>query len=237
MAVEWHPVRDRKTVAAELDFLAGKCREAGVVGLSYHLTPPFCSQVSKKSSVFHFGYSKALVKAYLDPSVFEHDPIPDFVMSVGHVMTWSQAAASQKLTDNHRCFIARAMSAGLIDGVAVPLFGPLGRNSYLSLNFDRELSLADETIVRPLVSIAQSCHRRICAIVRDAEKLPSLSLRESEVIYWISRGKTNAEISMILGLNQSTIDTYVKRIFQKLSVHDRISAVRRGLEYALINLW
>lgn len=236
MIARWDPVHKGETVRSELAALASTCMQSGVKSISYHVTPPFCSQVSKKSAIFHFGYPKNVIKTYLDPSICEKDPIPDYVMYSGHVMSWRQAIATQNLSEAHRNFIRQARGMGFVDGVAVPLFGPLGRNSFFSLNFDREVTLDDETVVRPLVGVAQSCHRRICAIVRKEETPPCLSERESQVIYWVSRGKTNAEISIIMGLSCSTIDTYVKRIFAKLEVHDRLSAVLRGLEYSLIRI-
>ena len=237
MVFKWNPIKERKTVASQLNELSRQLMSKGVGAISYHVTPPFYSQVSRRSSVFHFGYPEEIVATYLDPQILESDPIPDHVMDVGHVMTWQQAITGQKLTENHRSFVSKAMELGFIDGVAVPLFGPKSRNSYLSMNFGKNMSADDESIVRPLVDIAQSCHRRICAIInQNSDIKPALSERENQVLYWISRGKSNADIATILDVSQATVDTYVRRIFGKLDVHDRISAVIIGLSNSLIKL-
>lgn len=237
LVTSYNPVRDGFSVSSELNELADQLMAKGVTAMSYHVTPPFYSQVSKRASVFHFGYPEEIVSTYLDPAILESDPIPDHVMAVGHVMTWQQSVADQKLTENHRNFVKKAMDLGFVDGIAVPLFGPNSRNSYFSMNFGRHMSTDDESLVRPLVSIAQSCHRRVCAIINMSSKdEPPLSERESQVLYWISRGKSNADMAIILDISDATVDSYIRRLFKKLQVHDRISAVIVGLSNSLIKL-
>lgn len=237
MVYSYNPVGDGHSVSSQLDELSVQLMAKGVRAITYHATPPFYSQVSKRSSVFLVGYPDEIVDTYLDPEILESDPIPDHVMAVGHVMTWQQAIADQKLTEKHQDYVSKAIKLGFVDGVAVPLFGPNSRNSYFSMNFDRHMSPEDESIVGPLVEIAQSCHRRICAIINqtgDAE--PALSERESQVLYWISRGKSNADMAIILDISEATVDSYIRRLFKKLDVHDRISAVIIGLSNSLIKL-
>ncbi|WP_197460169.1 helix-turn-helix transcriptional regulator [Sphingorhabdus sp. M41] len=237
MEFNYNPVREGYSVASQLNELAHELMAKGVTALSYHITPPFYSQVSKRTSVFHFGYPEDIVSTYLDPEILESDPIPDHVMAVGHVMTWQQAVANQKLTEKHREFVRKAMDLGFIDGVAVPLFGPNSRNSHFSMNFGRYISPDDEEIVRPLVGIAQSYHRRICAIINQSDdNEPPLSERESQVLYWISRGKSNSDMAVILDISRATVDSYIRRLFKKLQVNDRISAVIVGLSNSLIKL-
>ena len=233
----WNPVKEGSSVHSELDELFLQLNAKGVTAMSYHITPPFYSQTSKRSSVFHAGYPQEIVNTYLDPEIFDSDPIPDHVLSVGHVMTWRQAIADQKLTEKHRKFVEKAIGLGFIDGVAVPLFGPMGRNTYMSMNFGKHISSEDEGNVRPLVGMAQSCHRRVCAIINQSGDAPAvLSERESEVLYWISRGKSNGDMATILAISEATVDTYVRRLFKKLDVHDRISAVIVGLSSSQIKL-
>ena len=233
----YNPVREGYSVASQLNELSHQLMANGVKALSYHVTPPFYSQVSKRTSVYHFGYPQEIVATYLNPEILESDPIPDHVMAVGHVMTWQQSVADQKLTERHRAYVRKATDMGFIDGVAVPLFGPNSRNSYFSMNFDRPMAADDEEIVAPLVAIAQSCHRRICAIINQSgEDEPPLSERESQVLYWISRGKSNSDMAIILDISQATVDSYIRRLFKKLQVNDRISAVIVGLSNSLIKL-
>lgn len=52
----------------------------------------------------------------------------------------------------------------------------------------------------------------------------SLTARESEVLYWLTMGKTNRDISAILGLSPRTVNKHLEQIFQKMGVDNRTSA-------------
>ena len=51
-----------------------------------------------------------------------------------------------------------------------------------------------------------------------------LTQRQIEVLSWVARGKTNAEIAKILSLKTKTIGKYLERIFPKLGVENRTAA-------------
>jgi len=51
-----------------------------------------------------------------------------------------------------------------------------------------------------------------------------LTQRQIEVLSWVARGKTNAEIGRILSLKTGTIGKYLERIFPKLGVENRTAA-------------
>jgi DNA-binding CsgD family transcriptional regulator len=57
-----------------------------------------------------------------------------------------------------------------------------------------------------------------------------LTPREAEVLLWISQGKSNHEIGVILGTKTSTICKHVEHIFGKLNVENRTSAAVIALE-------
>jgi DNA-binding NarL/FixJ family response regulator len=51
-----------------------------------------------------------------------------------------------------------------------------------------------------------------------------LTLREAEVLLWISRGKPNREISEILGISPRTVNKHLEQVFEKMGVENRASA-------------
>jgi DNA-binding CsgD family transcriptional regulator len=57
-----------------------------------------------------------------------------------------------------------------------------------------------------------------------AEKLSSLTSREHEVYFWLGQGKSNEEISIILGISAHTVKNHLDHIFQKLGVSNRLAA-------------
>jgi len=57
-----------------------------------------------------------------------------------------------------------------------------------------------------------------------------LTPREAEVLLWISRGKSNHDIGIILGVKTGTICKHVEHIFGKLNVENRTAAAVVALE-------
>ncbi len=55
-----------------------------------------------------------------------------------------------------------------------------------------------------------------------------LSNREVEVLRYLSDGKKNNEIAVILGLNEKTISTYKLRLLQKLNVTNLVDLVNKA---------
>jgi DNA-binding CsgD family transcriptional regulator len=62
---------------------------------------------------------------------------------------------------------------------------------------------------------------------RQAEAL--LTPREREVLSWVARGKTNAEIARLLWLSPSTVGKHLENVYGKLGVSTRTAAVARFL--------
>jgi DNA-binding CsgD family transcriptional regulator len=52
-----------------------------------------------------------------------------------------------------------------------------------------------------------------------------LSLRESQVAQFIREGLSNKEIAQRMGIELSTVKTYVRRLFVHLGVHNRLQAL------------
>ncbi|MDP2903730.1 MAG: response regulator transcription factor [Methylovulum sp.] len=57
-----------------------------------------------------------------------------------------------------------------------------------------------------------------------------LTFREAEILMWISRGKTNKEIGMILESSPRTVNKHLEHVFEKLGVVTRAAAVTMVLQ-------
>lgn len=57
-----------------------------------------------------------------------------------------------------------------------------------------------------------------------------LTPRESEVLAWVAKGKTNAETGEILQMSDRTVQKHLEHIFQKLGVATRTTATVRALQ-------
>ena len=62
-----------------------------------------------------------------------------------------------------------------------------------------------------------------------------LTPRESEVLAWVAKGKTNAEVGVILQMSDRTVQKHLEHIYQKLGVETRTTATLRALQMLGIN--
>jgi len=60
----------------------------------------------------------------------------------------------------------------------------------------------------------------------------SLSSREAQVVQWVSQGKTNKEIALILQLSARTVQKHLEHIYQKMGVENRTGAAAKAYEIA-----
>jgi DNA-binding CsgD family transcriptional regulator len=74
--------------------------------------------------------------------------------------------------------------------------------------------------------VSQSDQRGAKAALGSQELTP----REAEVLFWISQGKSNHDIGVILGAKTGTICKHVGHILSKLNVENRTSAAFVALE-------
>ena len=87
---------------------------------------------------------------------------------------------------------------------------------------------SDNLIVRLI-----SDNGQLCLLLEESLATKSgsaaygLTRRESEVLEWVSRGKTNWEIALILNISARTVQKHLEHIFQKLGVETRTAAAAK----------
>jgi DNA-binding CsgD family transcriptional regulator len=228
-------LNDANSVQELFDRWIALARSYGAITTSYHFTPALHSQLGERSMVALTGHSEEWTKLYNDPAFRKNDPVPDYVIRTGRAISWKAAIKSQKLTPEQANFVAIMREHGLKDGIGMPLFGPNGRESYASMSIGRTITEADTDLIHDMVAIGQVAHRRATMLVmRDYATRIDFTKRESEVLQWMARGKSNSEIGAILGISPSTVDTFARKIFAKLGVNDRISATLEGIARGLV---
>ncbi len=56
-----------------------------------------------------------------------------------------------------------------------------------------------------------------------------ITRREAEVLFWVSQGKTDWEISKILSISDRTVNKHLQQIYRKLGVNNRTAATTQAL--------
>lgn len=68
--------------------------------------------------------------------------------------------------------------------------------------------------------------QRVAAGPAQVQRSPDVALtpRETEVLSWLAKGKTNRDIADILGMSPRTVNKHLEHIFEKLGVETRTAA-------------
>ncbi|WP_306431183.1 helix-turn-helix transcriptional regulator [Rhizobium sp. L1K21] len=77
--------------------------------------------------------------------------------------------------------------------------------------------------------------RRYCDFAGLNSDTPSFSKREREVTEWTSEGKTTAEIAIILGLSEYTVNEYIATAMRKVDAVSRGHLVAKAIRLGIID--
>jgi DNA-binding response OmpR family regulator len=97
---------------------------------------------------------------------------------------------------------------------------------------------ADDYVTKPIdfEVLATIITARLAGVARTGfwPKFTGLNDREVEVLTWVARGKTSAEIAQIIGLTKRTIDFHIDNARAKLGASTRTEAVIKAASGRLI---
>ncbi|MEO0435913.1 MAG: LuxR family transcriptional regulator [Pseudomonadota bacterium] len=213
-----------------VDYFTG----VGMAMMSYHHLPPLGAvDRSPHITVTAHGFPPDWVKRY-ETEFQLIDPIPRHASHATHGFFWSDARSFEDLTEDERYYLDELDKESLGDGLAIPVFGPFGRGGYVGLGFGSGEPRPPPSSVNLFQSVCQFGHQEFCRILFLKDSAATLSPREIEILCWVSQGKSNAAIAQILSISVHTVDTHLRRIFEKLNVKDRITAALRGSALGLL---
>ena len=161
--------------------------------------------------------------------------MPYIAMRIGGAFRWGKLPAGACLKPSEAAYISNLTKWGMSDGIGVVAYGPASRVGFVGIGGPMRPD-GFETVDLGLMRIAaQTSFLLYCdLIVADTDPLPRLSTRKLDVLHLMAAGKSNSAIARKLNLSQETVDTYVRRIFVKLDVSDRTSAVIKGVSRGIV---
>lgn len=187
-------------------------------------------------AIYERGLPQEWVARYRATEAWRIDPVQQHAALATEIFKKTDVTLHTPLDKAQDELVWSARHAGLTDGLVIPTQGRLIRSGRFTLTCAASPE-AVEKADRPLLeAVARQAHHRFDRCLAEKLQLPSLSPREVEILHWIGAGKTNAEIAIILDIALPTVATYVKRLFQKLDVTDRVSAAVKGLKFGLVNV-
>tara|TARA_R100000365_G_C2746880_1_gene76362 strand:- start:3894 stop:4478 length:585 start_codon:yes stop_codon:yes gene_type:complete len=174
---------------------------------------------------------------YLKNRYADFDPILRQARAEAGPFHWFDVEDKMKLSQQQRTFLKELKQAGLRDGLAIPIFGPIGTMAFFGLgSMTGPLDLKTQDIAE-LQLVCQYTHNTFVALSPDfpmSELASPLSPRETEILTLVAAGLSNIAIAEKLGITENTVDTILRRAFKKLGANNRITAVLKGIGSGLI---
>lgn len=213
-----------------LDFL----NERGIAMVSYH-SDDAQKPGSRQLGIVSDGFPEGWVCKYIDQQLTLIDPIPELASMTSRPFKWSETASLTRLSESGLKYMSILAQSGLGDGLAMQVYGPNMRNAYVGMGFGGPDPGFDAEQIFEVQCAAQIAHIRYCELTEARQSASEpLTPREIEVLRWIAKGKSNSVIADILGISRHTVDTLIRRIYEKLDVSDRTTAAIRGLGSGLV---
>lgn len=142
--------------------------------------------------------------------------------------------------DDKRIIFDEARLFGIKNGLTIPLHGPNGSFSALSMVSDMPEQDFDVLASSQAMHLHMLCfqyHQAMATALRPRAGSNDgfrFSARERECLLWTARGKSAWEISEILGLSQETVTGYLKTAAKKAGVFSKHHAVVKAIMMGLI---
>ncbi|UCE62605.1 MAG: autoinducer binding domain-containing protein [Nitrospirota bacterium] len=191
--------------------------------------------VQEFSHLLNESYPNDWLYHYAKNGYAEVDPVLVSHAKNFQTQVWSstyKTAGSKKEEE----FIEHARSFGLAGGVTAGAFdSQRGLCSFFS--FAGTNKAENPHYAGALEYLAHHLHYPLVQNTPSPSPVMAFSLspRELSVLKWMTQGKTNWEISRILGVTERTVRFHVEGIFCKLDVTSRTQAVAMAVENRMIS--
>lgn len=186
------------------------------------------------NSVLNISYSNDWLYTYGKQGYAGIDPVLQSLLSTFRTQVWEQAYKNASAAKQCQ-FVEEARAYGLTHGITT---GMLERGKGFASFFSFAGGELRGTLryQRLLEYLLPYLHRVLMANTHTpiANRVKVLSPREMSVLMWMRQGKTNWEISRILGVSERTVRFHVEGIFMKLDVSSRTQAVAYAIEQGLL---
>ena len=162
------------------------------------------------------------------------DPIVHRLQKDRSTFTWAEAYASCKSAEDVKIIKGEASEFGLRAGYVVPIM-TLDWVS-LAFSFGGEEPEIDPDRLGMLAFVTNYAAGRMLQILssRSSGKRSVVTTRESDCLLWASEGKTDWEISVILGISRSTVTKHILSARQKLGAVSKARAIAIALRNSIL---
>lgn len=218
-------LRDVSETGGEDELADALAAITGELGFAYFaLTHHVDIRRAAQPAIRLHNYPSEWVEYYDSNALGVSDPVhrASHVTSVG--FAWSEIPQMIAMTANDHEILLRGDVQGIGNGYTIPANVPGESNGSCSFANPKGRPLREEDLpIAQLVgAFAFEAARRMWRMRAPAEwPAPRLTDRQRECILWVARGKSDWEISRILGIQHETVVRHLKQARERFGVSKR----------------
>lgn len=217
-------VRDVSDITSESELAEALNTICGEIGFTYFaLTHHVDMRQAPQPAIRLHNYPLEWVAYFDDQKLGPSDPVhrASDLTSIG--FAWSQLPRLIELTPRDHAILERAGCNGIGDGFTVPAHVPGESNGSCSFATKPGERIPEEHLaVAQLVgAFAFEAARQLWRMRGSAPPKRRLSDRQQDCALWAARGKTDWEISQILGISHETVIQHLKEARARYGVSKR----------------
>lgn len=188
-------------------------------------------EIHSRSVVQYFP--KGWAARYAAQNYLPRDPIVGRLQEDRNAFSWAESYKSCSEPDNVRIIGGEAADFGLVEGFVIPVTTLDHRTAALSFGGARnDLSSSDRSALTFLANFAIGhwLYLRRPRLTRRN----MLSPREFDCLLWAGEGKTDWEISIILGISRSTVAKHIASAREKLDAVNKTHAIAIAMRLKIL---
>lgn len=184
----------------------------------------------RKRTLAISNFSRVWLEHFFSERLYASDPVLLASRRTAVGFRFDEVSSLVEVNDRQRETMSAARKAGIADGFCVPIHVPGERNGVCSFVVGEDASLPIENL--PMAQLVgcfayeAARHLQLAGdtIVRRAP-VHALTSRQLECIVFVARGKTDWEISQILGLKEDTVTEHLDEARRRCGVSRRTELV------------
>ncbi|MCV6598538.1 MAG: LuxR family transcriptional regulator [Mangrovicoccus sp.] len=189
---------------------------------------------------FVTDYPEDWLKYYVERSYAEVDPVFYGVRQVKPFF-WSDAAEAQRrdpLISERILKLARdtmdqAAEAGIVDGIGVSFCNSFGEKVGFGISRKEKIGEKNMHALADIYLLSSSFHETYMSFYSRVD-MPHITDRERDVLAWAAEGKSDKEISEILGITNHTVRFHWNNIFRKLQARSKMQATMVAVKHKIV---
>lgn len=197
------------------------------------------SPEGKRIPLYINSYPVDWIDHYTDQKYGSDDLVMRYAATIVRPYNWDEVRNKYEFTTQQRLIFSEATDVGLKTGATVPINGPGKAKAVFSVSNNQNREEFAKLFLKTrhaLHLFATYTHEKIISLnlhTRNVENI-KLTAREIEMLTWVSRGKSRAEISIIVGISEETVKTHIERACGKLNATNQTQAAAIALMNGLI---